>query len=91
MIKKNKIKQIAAIVIICLLAAGFSGCGSDIQNTVDQVKSVITGNQPLQVESVSEGKYAYETLDDNTKLVYDETVSYTHLGSLCIFSGSHRV
>lgn len=74
MIKKNKIKQIAAIVIICLLAAGFSGCGSDIQNTVDQVKSVITGNQPLQVESVSEGKYAYETLDDNTKLVYDEIV-----------------
>lgn len=74
MIKKNKIKQIAAIILICLLAAGTSGCSSEIQSTVDQMKSVITGDQPLQVESVSEGKYAYETLDENTKLVYDEIV-----------------
>lgn len=74
MFKKNKIKQIAAIALICLLTAGISGCSSKIGSTVNQVKSVITGDQPLQVESVSEGKYAYETLDEDTKLVYDEIV-----------------
>lgn len=74
MIKKNKIKQIAVVIIALLLATGFTGCSGELQGTVDQVKSVITGDQPLQVDSVSEGKYAYETLDEETKLVYDEIV-----------------
>ncbi len=74
MLKKNKIKQIAAVVLIFVLTAGLSGCTGGIQSTVDQMKSAITGDQPLQVESVSEGRYAYEMLDENTKLVYDEIV-----------------
>lgn len=74
MIKKNKIKKIAALAVIFLVAAGLGGCSSAIRNTVDQVKASITGDQPLQVESISEGKYAYEMLDEETKLVYDEIV-----------------
>ena len=38
----------------------------------DRVEKMVTGNNPLQVKTVSQDKYAYSTLDDATKLVYDE-------------------
>lgn len=72
--KRKKWKKITALTVVCLLLFGICGCSGEIQNTVDQIEAVLTGNQPLQVESVSEGKYAYETLDDHTKQVYDEIV-----------------
>ncbi len=70
--KRNNIyKGLLALSITA--AAGLSGCGTlnDILGTVDEI---VNPEQPLEVESQSEGFYAYETLDDTEKLVYDEIV-----------------
>ena len=45
---------------------------TDMTEVADRVEKMVTGNNPLQVKTVSQDKYAYSTLDDATKLVYDE-------------------
>lgn len=60
-----------------------SGCGSirtEIESAADGLQEILTadsaptGETMHEVDSVSEGKYAYGTLDDETKQVYDEIV-----------------
>lgn len=76
--KKKEWKRVIGIAAALLVLPALSGCSQEstdaVQDAVDQVQSVITGDQPLEVESVSEDKYAYSTLDDETRKVYDEIV-----------------
>lgn len=67
---------------ICLLAAaalllpGVSGCGRapELEATVEEVQKKLIGDNTLVVESVSEDQYAYQTLNEEAKQVYDAIV-----------------
>ena len=55
-----------------MLLFALTGCGENADDVADRMEKIVTGNNPLEVESISQEKYAYNTLPDNTKLVYDE-------------------
>ena len=67
---------------ICLLAAAalllpaVSGCGRapELESTVEEVQKKLIGDNTLVVESVSEDQYAYQTLNEEAKQVYDAIV-----------------
>lgn len=73
-----KKKKIYTAVLSALLALSLvlSGCGNtaDVESAVEEVHRKLIGDNTLYVDSVSEDKYAYQTLDDETRLVYDEIV-----------------
>ena len=71
--KRNNIVVISLVIASMAASAGLSGCGTvkDILGTVDEV---LNPEEPLEVESQSEGMYAYETLNETEKRVYDEVV-----------------
>lgn len=62
------------LLISCmvLVLGSCEGKKTDMTEVADRVEKMVTGNNPLQVKTVSQDKYAYSTLDDATKLVYDE-------------------
>lgn len=72
--KKSVYTRLALFLLLLLLcmAVSLSGCGSSTADMADRVEKMMTGNDPLQVKTISQEKYAYNTLDDATKLVYDE-------------------
>lgn len=69
---KGVVKRLLTLVITVGIIMGAVGCGTQSQNVADRMEDMMTGNHPLQVKTVSQDKYAYNTLDDKTKLVYDE-------------------
>ncbi|MEI3339940.1 MAG: hypothetical protein V8R80_08370 [Eubacterium sp.] len=72
---KNRKRKLTALVLILVLVSVMYGCQDSAKGTVKQIRTMITSSgKPLLVDSVSEGNYAYETLDENTRLVYDEIV-----------------
>ena len=75
-----KIRKLNIFLVIlalaCLLAAGGCGDASQMKSAADQVRKKLIGDNTLVVDSISEDKYAYQTLDEETKKVYD-TVVYT--------------
>ncbi|MCC8080678.1 MAG: hypothetical protein LUE14_08030 [Clostridiales bacterium] len=82
MIRKNR-KKVSVPVLILSFLIVLSGCGSirtEIESAADGLQEILTadsaptGETMPEVDSVSEGKYAYGTLDDETKQVYDEIV-----------------
>ena len=63
------------VLLISCMVLVLGSCGgkkTDMTEVADRVEKMVTGNNPLQVKTVSQDKYAYSTLDDATKLVYDE-------------------
>lgn len=62
------------VLLLCGLLAGLAGCGTDVETLTTQVEQMVTGDHPLEAATVSQEKYAYNTLDDHTKAVYDEIV-----------------
>lgn len=73
--KRHKTKITFVCIAALILLSVLYGCGDgDASATVKEIRSMMKLQKPLQAESVSEGKYAYETLDEDTKLVYDEIV-----------------
>lgn len=72
--KKNKIcwKKFPVLLLIIFVIIGLAGCGESAEEVADRMEKIVTGNDPLQVQTVSQDKYAYNTLPDQTKLVYDE-------------------
>ena len=63
------------VLLISCMVLVLGSCGdkkADMTEVADRVEKMVTGNNPLQVKTVSQDKYAYNTLDDATKLVYDE-------------------
>jgi len=76
--KRTKIsagKWLLFLLAGCMLL-GLAGCGTARGDVADRVENMVTGNHPLEVKSISQDKYAYNTLDDETKVVYDE-ILYT--------------
>ena len=75
-----KIRKLNIFLVIlalaCLLAAGGCGSTSQIESTVDEVRKKLIGDNTLVVDSISEDKYAYQTLNEEAKKVYD-TIVYT--------------
>lgn len=80
-------KRVCGGLILTFCGFGLSGCGvsgdtmtSSVNELLDatqhMVRSFMAGSEadvpPLEVESVSVGKYAYDTLNDEEKKVYDE-------------------
>ena len=59
-------------LFLMVLVSGLTGCGKNADEVADRMEKIVTGNNPLEVKTVSQDKYAYDTLPDNTKLVYDE-------------------
>lgn len=59
-------------LFLMVLVSGLTGCGENADEVADRMEKIVTGNNPLEVKTVSQDKYAYNTLPDNTKLVYDE-------------------
>ena len=59
-------------LFLMVLVSGLTGCGKNADEVADRMEKIVTGNNPLEVKTVSQDKYAYNTLPDNTKLVYDE-------------------
>lgn len=75
MFMKNRKRKLTALVLILVLVSVMYGCQDSAKGTVKQIRTMITSSgKPLLVDSVSEGNYAYETLDEDTRLVYDEIV-----------------
>ena len=77
--KKRKKKRVGKWLLLFLascLCLGLMGCGTASSDVADRMENMVTGNHPLEVKSVSQDKYAYNTLDDATKVVYDE-ILYT--------------
>ena len=62
------------LLISCmvLVLGSCEGKKTDMTEVADRVEKMVTGNNTLLVKTVSQDKYAYSTLDDATKLVYDE-------------------
>ena len=85
-----KIRKLNIFLVIlalaCLLAAGGCGSTSQIESTVDEVRKKLIGDNTLVVDSISEDKYAYQTLNEEAKKVYD-TIVYTIMnrGSDCYY------
>lgn len=68
-------RRIGIVLLISCMVLVLGSCGgkkTDMTEVADRVEKMVTGNNPLQVKTVSQDKYAYSTLDDATKLVYDE-------------------
>lgn len=58
------------------MAVMLSGCSQTVsmESAADEVHKKLIGDKTLYVDTVSSEKYAYQTLDDETKMVYDEIV-----------------
>ena len=68
-------RRMGIVLLISCMVLVLGSCGgkkTDMTEVADRVEKMVTGNNPLQVKTVSQDKYAYNTLDDATKLVYDE-------------------
>ena len=68
-------RRMGIVLLISCMVLVLGSCGdkkADMTEVADRVEKMVTGNNPLQVKTVSQDKYAYNTLDDATKLVYDE-------------------
>ena len=68
-------RRMGIVLLISCMVLVLGSCGdkkTDMTEVADRVEKMVTGNNPLQVKTVSQDKYAYSTLDDATKLVYDE-------------------
>ena len=74
--KKNHVGKWFLVLIAGCMLIGLTGCSSLHGDVADRMENIVTGNHPLEVKSVSQDKYAYNTLDDATKVVYDE-ILYT--------------
>jgi hypothetical protein len=70
--KKTGWKCLPIFLFLMVLVSGLTGCGKNADEVADRMEKIVTGNNPLEVKTVSQDKYAYNTLPDNTKLVYDE-------------------
>ena len=73
--KKSGYRWISVLLIVGCMVLMLGGCGgkkADMASVADRMEKFVTGDNPLQVKTVSKDKYAYSTLDDATKLVYDE-------------------
>lgn len=66
--KKNK--RFLAVLLLALLLFAMTATGCSTSN----FRSFLSENGVADAAESSEGKYAYEKLDTNTKLVYDEIV-----------------
>lgn len=70
--KRQKAGRMCAVLFAAVLLAFsilFCGCGDH-----EAVENLFRSEGVLHTESTSEGKYAYETLNDDAKLVYDQIV-----------------
>ena len=73
--KKCVYRRMGILLLISCMVLVLGSCEdkkTDMTEVADRVEKMVTGNNPLQVKTVSQDKYAYSTLDDATKLVYDE-------------------
>ena len=70
--KKTGWKCLTIFLFLMVLVFGLTGCGKNADEVAEQMEKIVTGNNPLEVKTVSQDKYAYNMLPDNTKLVYDE-------------------
>lgn len=76
MLRKKKKIYIAALAAAAVFSLALTGCGvgAGMESAVREVHRKLIGDNTLYVDSVSEDKYAYQTLDDEAKAVYDEIV-----------------
>lgn len=81
----RKTRKIAAILALAVLCGAFAGCAlpEDLVQPVEEVVSSVRQNielkqqmdalaMPKDVESISEGRYAYDSLPDEQKKIYDQ-------------------
>ena len=75
---KNRNVNIFVLVLILACVLAQAGCGSvsELKEAAEGVQKKLLGDNTLVVDSVSEDKYAYQTLDEEEKQVYD-TIVYT--------------
>lgn len=76
MLSKKKNRCIAVLGAVLVLGLALSGCaaGDAMESVAKEVRRKLIGDNTLYVDSASEDKYAYNTLDNETKQVYDEIV-----------------
>lgn len=81
----RKTRKIAAVLALAVLCGAFAGCAlpEDLVQPVEEVVSSVRQNielkqqmdalaMPKDVESISEGRYAYDSLPDEQKKIYDQ-------------------
>lgn len=78
--KKKICRSWLFVLLIGMLCV--SGCGSElsdldetaqkISEKSEQIQKLVLGDKTMEVESVSQGKYVYETLPASVQTVYDE-------------------
>ncbi|MCI8326801.1 MAG: hypothetical protein HFI37_03390 [Lachnospiraceae bacterium] len=70
------LKKIRAVVLLLLVVCVFSGCDLTVwKNTPDIAKKKEIERSDLKIESISQEEYVYQTLDEETKVVYDEVLN----------------
>lgn len=76
MLRKKRNRYITAFAAALAISLVLSGCSAatTMESAVTEAHKKLIGDNTLYVDSVSEDKYAYQTLDDETKQVYDEIV-----------------
>lgn len=67
--RRRGVRLFVLIAVVALVAVPSAGCGSQ-----HAVSNLFASDGALEIDSPSEGRYAYETLDSDTKLVYDQLV-----------------
>ena len=76
--KKWKFRKFYLILPVLVLAAALmaAGCGSkpELSEKAEEIHKKLIGDNTLVVDSVSEDKYAYQTLNEEQKQVYDAIV-----------------
>lgn len=76
--KRKQYKTCGVAVLLVSLVFLLSGCTEAVTETLSSVADgamkALTGDNTLYVESVSEDRYAYQTLTETQQLVYDELV-----------------
>lgn len=73
-----KIRKWNIFILVLVLAGALmsAGCGStpELGSAVEEVHRKLIGDNTLIVDSISEDKYAYQTLNEEEKQVYDAIV-----------------
>lgn len=70
------LKKSKAVILGMLLVCVLSGCNlTDWKTTTDDVIKNVTDRDTPKVKSISDGEYVYQTLDEETKTVYDEVLN----------------